>query len=77
MVIHPRTHPHTHTHTHTHRAFLPMWKLVRDTSDKLATVHAQFYKMLSELAHEISEYNIAQREKAKTSVCVTACVLPV
>ena len=45
-----------------------MWKLVKDTSEQLSAVHAQFFKMLSELSREISEYNIAQKEKQKTSV---------
>ena len=49
-------------------SFIPMWKLVKDTSEQLSSIHAKFFKMLSELSREITEYNIAQKEKQKTVV---------
>ncbi len=68
MHAHIRTRAHTHTHTHTHRAFVPLWRVLKQVCEEVATLHANFVLQLTELSREIAEYNVAQRDKLKPQV---------
>ncbi len=62
------TYIHTHTYTHTRRAFNPMWKVLKQMCEEIASIHANFVQQLTELSREIAEYNVAQRDKLKVHV---------
>jgi len=45
-----------------------MWQVLKEMCEKLSTLHSQFVQMLMDLAREISEYNITQKDKLKNNV---------
>jgi len=49
-------------------AFTPMWQVLKEMCEKLSTLHSQFVQMLMDLAREISEYNITQKDKLKNNM---------